>query len=116
MTHVIEKTRIYTPDSFGSEGNEAHISLMKVLQIIEAEFKDQLHELEIRRGKPLKVKDVELQNQMTASASEPLVVRSYVYKRDKKGGFEIRVFVHSRSKNTESRIAKATYVLGAAEV
>ncbi|MFN3952078.1 MAG: hypothetical protein ACK4KT_06715 [Thermaurantimonas sp.] len=116
MTHVIEKTRVYTPESLGVKGGEAHISLIRVLQIIEDEFKDRLHELEARRGKRLKITDVELQNQMTASALEPLVVRSYVYRRDKKGNFEVRVFVHSQRKNTESRIAKATYMLGAAEV
>ncbi len=103
------------PESLGVDRDESHISLIRVLQIIEDEFKERLNELEARRGKPLKIKDVELQNQMSASASEPLVVRSYVYRRDKKGNFEVRVFVHSRSKNTENRIAKAIYMLGAAE-
>lgn len=115
MNHLIEKSRIYNPETLGLDRSEVYISLLNVLQIIEAEFQERLQELESTRKRPLKVKDVELQNQMPAPAYRPLVVRSYVFKRDKKGGFEIRIFVHSQNKNNESRIAKATYILKAAE-
>ncbi|MFN4299733.1 MAG: hypothetical protein ACK4EX_08400 [Thermaurantimonas sp.] len=111
MIHLLEKTRVYTPETLGVGDGESQISLLQVLTVIESEFKEQLEELRSIRGKDLKIKDVELQNQMPAPAGNPLVVRSYVYKLDKKGGYEIRVFVHSRSKKTENRVAKATYVL-----
>ncbi|GCD79675.1 hypothetical protein [Schleiferia thermophila] len=111
MIHQTEKISIYPPETSGPISADQQYSLLELLKIVECEYRNQLSELHHRYQKPLTLRDVELQNQEPAPRNQKLVVRSYVYRKDKKGDIEIRIFVHSTGKKTERRVAKAIYTL-----
>lgn len=111
MIHLTEKISIYPPEASNPKPVGQQYSLLELLEIVESEFKTQMAELQNKYQKALTLKDVELQNQDSAPRNQKLVVRSYVYRKDKRGNVEVRIFVHSFGKKGERRVAKAIYTL-----